>query len=83
MTDDLDEADVPEQLDLPTNLHRCDPERGGCTTLFPPDLEACPHCQMPVGEVDPSTNEPPVKARRKSTQDVQLPEDDKNEPTDK
>lgn len=36
---------------------RCDPENGGCGTVFAPDAQHCPHCQRPV-TFDDSSGEP-------------------------
>jgi hypothetical protein len=48
--------------DFPSNLRECDPDQGGCSTLFASDLKACPHCQreVTVESEEDNTEEAPV-----------------------
>jgi len=77
-----------EVLDFPSNLRRCDPDDGGCGTLFAFDLLSCPHCQRERA-ADPApddagteTEQRQTRIQQRSIQDVQLPEKD-TEATDK
>lgn len=60
-----------------------------CTTMFPPDLLCCPHCQteVTVESEEDDTEDAPVtvtrRARRGGTQTVELPDDAPPIPTDK
>lgn len=55
--------------DFPSNLRECDPDQGGCSTLFPAELTSCPHCQreVTVESEEDKTEEAPVTVT-KSTQ---------------
>lgn len=56
-------------LDLPSNLRYCDPDDGGCSTLFAPDLLSCPHCQreVTVKSEEDKIEEAPVTVTTEST----------------